>query len=386
MGVPGPHRQDQKALSQVAQSRVQWALGIDVGGQSGSEAWEFTVTHLKTVAKGAMIGIANIIPGVSGGTVALMLGIYERILQAIDHLSPNTARALFGLLAGTAQSRARFRTEMERIDAVFLVFLALGTVLAIVLSAELITFLLDAHREPTYGFFFGLVLVSAWTPFSLIKKKTALCAGMVALGAIGVISIASAISQDTLIDRAKAHTEQGFSDLGTASDSAHRGEPSSAVPLHLLYIFGLGFIAISAMILPGVSGSFVLLLLGGYFTILRAISERDIGILTVFLLGCGVGLIAFSRFINFLLKRWHDLTMGVLLGLVLGSLWMLWPFKATQQMGSETVSLHNLFPDSWAANEWWTLAAAVLGGLVVVCLIWFEVRGSQPTTTRRNAA
>jgi len=163
---------------------------------------ELHLRILKTSFDGAMIGVANIIPGVSGGTVALMLGIYERILQAIHNVSPTTLKACFGLLTGRVEARKRFLDEMKRIDAAFLVTLALGALLAIFLSAELITFLLDKHHDPTYGFFFGLVLFSALTPLSLIKNKNLLCVVMVILGAIAVILTANAVSGDTPVTKA----------------------------------------------------------------------------------------------------------------------------------------------------------------------------------------
>ncbi len=327
-----------------------------------------------------MIGVANIIPGVSGGTVALMLGIYERILEAIQNVSPTTLKVCCSLLTGRVEARKRFLDEMIRIDAGFLITLALGALLAIVLSAELITFLLDQHHDPTYGFFFGLVLLSALTPLSLIKKKNLLSALMVILGAIGVILTTNAISQDTLVKKAEIHTQQGIVSATDNTNSAVVENPQET-PLELVYIFLLGFVAISAMILPGVSGSLLLLLLGGYFTILHAISERDLLILGTFLMGCVTGLILFSRFISFLLKRWYDPTMSVLLGLVLGSLWMLWPFKTAEQVGSETVYLDNFFPASWAANEWLTMGTVVLGSVLVLCLLWFERRGKTQATS-----
>jgi len=361
-------------------SALQCALESDLTAAVQNVLKEQHLRFIKTSADGAMIGIANIIPGVSGGTVALMLGIYERVLNAIQQVSPYTVKAVFGLFTGRPEARKRFFTEMERIDAAFLCTLAFGAVVAVVLTAELITILLDQHHDPTYGFFFGLVLFSALTPLSLIKKKNLLSILMVVLGAAGVILVTNAISKDTLVKKAEIKTEQQINP--TPSPNLEMVEDASETdgsPLQLAYIFVLGFVAISAMILPGVSGSFLLLLLGGYFTILQAITERDWVILAIFFMGCGVGLILFSRFINFLLKRWYDPTMGVLLGLVLGSLWMLWPFKVAQQIGSETVYLNNLFPSSWASNEWLTVAAAVLGSFLVLCLLWFEHRG-----TRKN--
>ncbi len=137
-------------------------------------------------------------------------------------------------------------------------------------------------------------------------------------------------------------------------------------------MFIIGAIAISAMILPGISGSFLLLLMGGYITILNAVSSRNIPVLIVFTLGCVVGIALFSRLINFLLRKWHDLTMGFLVGLVVGSLWMIWPFKTTALVGEKTIFLSNKIPANFGMNEIYSLLAIITGIIIVTILLIIE--------------
>ena len=138
-------------------------------------------------------------------------------------------------------------------------------------------------------------------------------------------------------------------------------------------IFLSGALAISAMILPGISGSFLLLLLGSYFEILEAIATRDLLTIGVFALGCLAGVVMFSRLLNFLLERFHDTTMAFLAGLVAGSLWLVWPFKATFTVGSETVYLHNILPVMETATLL-TFATMAAGAFLVAVMIRFERR------------
>jgi uncharacterized membrane protein len=142
--------------------------------------------------------------------------------------------------------------------------------------------------------------------------------------------------------------------------------------LRLFLMFAAGMIAISAMILPGISGSFLLLLMGAYFEILKAITYRDFLVLFVFALGCGIGILVFTRFLNFLLKRWHDLTMSFLLGLVLGSLWAIWPFKASTKVGDETIYLANQMPMAMSSDVVLTTLTFLLGSVIVAIFIWLE--------------
>ncbi|MCK5241741.1 DUF368 domain-containing protein [bacterium] len=327
---------------------------------------------IKVFLKGTVIGIANIIPGVSGGTMALVLGIYERLIAAIHNISLETVKSCFGVLKMKAAAREVFWREMRRIDVFFLGTLGLGAVVAIVALANAMTYLLEKQHDPTYGFFFGLVAVSAWVPYQLIRKKTwvSLLVGLVALGS--VVMLANTMSGEAMLEKEqtkyemKLAQEQAF-DQAAATTKKH-------APWHLLLMFIAGAVAISAMILPGISGSFLLLLMGAYFEILKAITYRDFLVLFVFALGCGIGILVFTRFLNFLLKRWHDVTMSFLLGLVLGSLWAIWPFKAVTQVGEKTIYLANQMPTTIGSNALLTTLTFLLGGAIVSVFIWLEQR------------
>ncbi|MCP4755850.1 MAG: DUF368 domain-containing protein [Proteobacteria bacterium] len=340
---------------------------------------------IRDLLHGAIIGVANIIPGVSGGTMALVLGFYERLISAIHHISPSTIKACVGILRFNSRSFEELQAELKKIDAFFLLKIAVGAMVAIVALANLMTYLLESWHDPTYGFFFGLVLISAAAPFKLIKRKSVsvLIAGLVALGV--VVGVSNAVSGDALIEKAQVKYEMKASQESTSTaDTASQPKPRTLDAVRLLFLFLMGAVAISAMILPGVSGSFLLLLMGGYFEILKAITDRDIPVLLVFGLGCLIGIVVFTRFLNFLLERWHDQTMGALLGLVIGSLWAIWPFKTSAVVGGETIYLSNRWPDLLGSMELYTLLAALIGMVIVSFLLWMEGR-TQETSEETTA-
>ncbi|HON76905.1 MAG TPA: DUF368 domain-containing protein [Spirochaetota bacterium] len=328
---------------------------------------------IKDLFKGAVIGIANIIPGVSGGTMALVLGIYERLIDAIHNISSETIVSTLRLFLFKKESFESFKTEMKRIDALFLLILGTGALSAIIALAKLMTYLLKHQHDPTYGFFFGLVLLSVIAPFQLIKKKTVPVFLAVIIAISSVFAISYAVSGDTMLHKAQKKHELT---LKTSQSSIAQPAVSNqrVKVLKYLYLFFLGAVSISAMILPGVSGSFLLLLLGGYFEILEAITTRNIPVLGAFALGCIVGILLFTRLLDFLLKKWYDQTMGFLVGLVIGSLWMIWPFKTTALVGDETVYLSNMIPAQFSANEILTVAAFVAGSLIVAVMLIIEAR------------
>ena len=328
---------------------------------------------IKDLFKGAVIGIANIIPGVSGGTMALVLGIYERLIDAIHNISSETIVSTLRLFLFKKESFESFKTEMKRIDALFLLILGTGALSAIIALAKLMTYLLKHQHDPTYGFFFGLVLLSVIAPFQLIKKKTVPVFLAVIIAMSSVFAVSYAVSGDTMLHKAqKKHELTLKTSQSTIAQPAVSRQRVKV--LKYLYLFFLGAVSISAMILPGVSGSFLLLLLGGYFEILEAITTRNIPVLGAFALGCIVGILLFTRLLDFLLKKWYDQTMGFLVGLVIGSLWMIWPFKTTALVGDETVYLSNMIPAQFSANEILTVAAFVAGSLIVAVMLIIEAR------------
>jgi putative membrane protein len=274
---------------------------------------------LATFVKGALVGIANIIPGVSGGTFALILGIFDRLVGALNALGPSTVRALLGLVAGgfRAERRRAFAAEWRRIDAWFLVVLMAGAGVAILSSSFLIDWLLSTHWSPTLAFFVGLILPSVAVPWGMMEKRGALLLWAVP-GAALTVGVSLMMPEG-----------------GAGSDN-------------LAVAAGTGALAISAMILPGISGSFLMLVLGQYQNVLGKLTGLQRGLaegrldIDAFLwlgalgLGMFVGLLAFARLLDFLLRRFKAATMAFLIGLLLGSLWVLWPFKDISS-GAEVV-------------------------------------------------
>ncbi|PKL44818.1 MAG: hypothetical protein CVV41_05485 [Candidatus Riflebacteria bacterium HGW-Riflebacteria-1] len=330
--------------------------------------------------RGFAIGVANIIPGVSGGTVALMLGIYQRLLDAISAIGPQTIKAF-------AAGRAGIKSELERIDAAFLVSLGIGAGLAIVASARLMSYLLETHHDPTYGFFFGLVAASLVVPWRLVKRlapgNVISCLVAIAL----VVGLTLAMSGE---DRLQAAQKKALIKSATSATPADSTTPAgqttkmsvSTDSSNILLFFVSGIVAICAMILPGISGSFMLLLIGVYFDILLCINERQIFMLAVFAAGAATGLLLFTRLLKYLLQRYADATMSFLLGLVLGSLYAIWPFKSFGMVAGRRVDVANIMPDSFAANEGLTLLAFALGLAVVIIFMVIESRQKRPSTSQ----
>jgi len=298
------------------------------------------VRHMLAVFYGALVGIANIIPGVSGGTFALVLGIYERLLKAIGAFGLGSVKVLGGWLIkpGDSVRRKELIEEFKRMDLAWLALLALGAGIAILASSRLISVMLEEHLAPTLAFFIGLIVPSIVVPYRLLSRKGWREALACVLGTGGIVAL-------TFLDSGGT-TGLGLAGLGLA-----------------------GAVAISAMILPGVSGSFILMMLGEYKHVLDAINSMDFVRLGIFGLGCIVGLLAFVRLLNYLLKRFHSVTMAFLTGLIFGSLWVLWPFKALAP-GAKIATGVNIWPGSFDATLAWSAAAFVLGLLGSVGMLW----------------
>jgi len=265
---------------------------------------------VRTFIKGILVGIANIIPGVSGGTFALILGIFDRLVAAINAVGLRTARAVLRVVAGgfSAGRRREFAGEWRRVDGRFLTVLIAGAAAAVLSSSFLIEWLLEAHWSPTLAFFVGLILPSVAVPWGMMDRRGAALLWIVPGAALTV-------GVSLLMPDGGA----GSANLAAAAAT--------------------GALAVSAMILPGISGSFIMLVLGQYQTMLdkltglqRGLAEGRVeagALLWLGALGLGmlVGLLAFARLLDFLLKRFKAATMAFLIGLLLGSLWVLWPFK-----------------------------------------------------------
>jgi len=244
--------------------------------------------YLAITLKGMGMGAADVVPGVSGGTIAFITGIYEELIgsiKSIDHT----------LIATLKESG--IPGVWKQVNGNFLVALFLGIGISIVSLAKGISFLLDNHPVLVWSFFFGLIIASAY----VIAKKIA--------------------SWNVPVFIAMA--------IGTGIAYFITVAAPAETPNATWFVFLSGMIAICAMILPGISGSFILLLMGKYKYILSSISEFKLDVLITFALGCGVGLLTFSHVLNWMFKRYHDLTVALLTGFMIGSLNKVWPWKET---------------------------------------------------------
>jgi putative membrane protein len=305
--------------------------------------------HILLFAKGIAMGAADVVPGVSGGTVAFISGIYDELLRSIASVP-----AALGMLL-----RGRFLAAWQAANATFLLVLLTGILTSVLSLARVITFLLAVHPIPVWSFFFGLILVSSHLVAREIQRWNWSRFVSFAMGAAFAywITVASPVQWGT--------------------DS--------------LSIFFAGSIAICAMILPGISGSFILLLLGLYPFILGAVKGLDINVLMLFASGCLVGIVSFAGLLRWLLVRWRDLTLALLTGLMLGSLNKLWPWKETltwhaDSHGQQMPLLQaNLLPGRFAevSGQDPQLLLAILlalgGVLLVLGLEWLAGRRQQST-------
>lgn len=237
--------------------------------------------------KGFAMGAANVIPGVSGGTIALITGIFGRIINALNGLmSFKTWKLLFA---------GKFKEFVSKVDGRFLLAVMIGAVLSVFTLAKLMLYLLDQYPVQTWAFFLGMIAASA--VFMLAEVRC----WRVSYGLWIAVGIGLGIALCTL------------SPTETTDD--------------LWFIFICGAIAICTMILPGVSGSFILLLLGKYEYIMNAIRYLNWPVLAVFGIGCAIGIVAFSKALHWLLARYQQQTMLVLVGFVMGSLIKVWPWS-----------------------------------------------------------
>ncbi|MBI9068170.1 MAG: DUF368 domain-containing protein [Salinivirgaceae bacterium] len=252
---------------------------------------------ISLIFKGMAMGAANVIPGVSGGTIALITGIFERLINAIKSFDLTAIKLLFS---------GKIKELIKYIDFWFLVSVFGGIGIAIISLAHLFEFLFKSYPVYIWSFFFGLVLASVYFVGKTVKKWN------LSVIISFIVGTAVAISISVLTP---ASENSGF-----------------------FYLIICGVVAICSMILPGLSGSFVLILLGNYqLVMISAVSELNIAILAPVAIGAVVGLIAFSHGLSWLLKKFHNQTISTLTGFILGSLGILWPWKnvLTQTFGEK---------------------------------------------------
>lgn len=290
------------------------------------------------------MGAADIVPGVSGGSIALITGIYQRLLDSINSFNRENLSLLL---------QWDLKKFYKSVNGTFLLSLLLGILTSIFTLSKVITYLMDEHPIPLWSFFCGLILISAFLILKEIKRWH--------LGVVLAVLVGTALAW-------------WVTEL-----------PPTSSPNAIWFTFLAGAIAICAMILPGISGSFILLILGKYEGILAAVSERDFLTLGIFALGCLVGILSFSRLISWLLRKFYSTTIGLLSGFMLGSINKLWPWKIVTQYrisssGEEKPFLtENLWPTEYLSQVGQepnlTLAiAGFLGGIILVFGIDYVAR------------
>lgn len=291
--------------------------------------------YLMLVLKGMAMGAADVVPGVSGGTIAFITGIYEELLNSIKSVNLQTLKLLF---------TGKFASFWKAVNGNFLAALFLGIAISVFSLAKGLGYLLHHYPILIWSFFFGLVVASTIYVARAIKKWRAMDVAAFFAG----IAIAYFI---TIISPAEANTTWWF-------------------------IFLSGSIAICAMILPGISGSFILVLLGMYRFILDAVGQLDIAVLLTFLVGAAIGIIAFSNLLSWLLKNFHNLTVALLTGFMVGSLNKVWPWKKVTETfidrHGEVKSLAetNILPGTY---EQITGSSSMLMGAILLAIAGFAL-------------
>ena len=262
--------------------------------------------------KGMAMGAADVVPGVSGGTIAFIAGIYDELINSIKSINMHSLKLLF---------TGKIAAFWKAVNGNFLFALLLGIAISVFSLAKLITYLLLNEPGLVWSFFFGLVLASTWFVTKDIKGwnwKTV-------AGFVGGAVIAYYIT------------------VATPAETS----------TNLMFIFLCGAIAICAMILPGISGSFILVLLGKYFYVMEAVKTLDLVVLGVFAFGAALGITSFSRVLSYALKNFRNITLSVLSGFMLGSLNKVWPWKEVEKLvsdGHEVMIEHNIAPNTEVAE------------------------------------
>ena len=255
--------------------------------------------------KGMAMGAADVVPG---GTIAFIAGIYDELINSIKSINMHSLKLLF---------TGKIAAFWKAVNGNFLFALLLGIAISVFSLAKLITYLLLNEPVLVWSFFFGLVLASTWFVTKDIKGwnwKTV-------AGFVGGAVIAYYIT------------------VATPAETS----------TNLMFIFLCGAIAICAMILPGISGSFILVLLGKYFYVMEAVKTLDLVVLGVFAFGAALGITSFSRVLSYALKNFRNITLSVLSGFMLGSLNKVWPWKEVEKLvsdGHEVMIEHNIAPNT----------------------------------------
>ena len=289
--------------------------------------------YLLLAAKGCAMGMADVVPGVSGGTIAFISGIYEELIESIKSVN-GTALRLLGTL--------RLKEFWRHVNGRFLLPVLIGIGIAIFSLARLMTYLLTHHPIAIWSFFFGLIVASAL----LVARQ---------IGHWNVRTVAACL-------------------VGAAAAWWITIATPTETPDTWWFIMLSGAIAICAMILPGISGAFILLLLGKYQFIMQAVGDLNIPVIVIFVVGAVAGIISFSHLLSWLLKHWHDVTVAVLMGFMVGSLNKVWPWKEVVETYTDShgkimpLVESNVAPGRFEAL---TQQDALLAEAIVLCIVGF---------------
>lgn len=285
--------------------------------------------------KGMAMGAADVVPGVSGGTIAFIAGIYEELLDSLKNINLEAFKKLF---------REGFGSFWAHMNGKFLIILFAGILTSIFSLAYAINYLLETQAILVWSFFFGLIVASAWLIGKSIEKwNIPLVAGLL---------LGTAIAYYITITGSTQTTEAGW------------------------FIFLSGALAICAMILPGISGSFILLLLGKYKYIIESLTELRLDVIILFALGCVVGLLSFARLLSWMFKHYKNLTIALLTGFMIGSLNKVWPWKrdletTIDRHGEEVAILQeSILPTHFEgdAKLIWAIVLAFAGFMLIYLL------------------
>ncbi len=284
--------------------------------------------------KGMAMGAADVVPGVSGGTIAFISGIYEELLRTISNVNLSVLKTL---------KQEGVKATWEKINANFLLALFIGIAISVVSLAKGISFLLATKPILVWAFFFGLVLASIIYVGKQITKWR--------FQEITVLTIACLVAYYITIVKPMVSDDASF-----------------------LFLFLAGMLAICAMILPGISGAFILVLLGAYETILNAVHDKNLQIITIVGLGCVIGLLSFSRILKYLFENYKNITLAGLTGFIIGSLNKIWPWKETltTRINSKGLTVpvlqNSILPNNYQgdAELLWAVVLAVFGFLLIL--------------------
>ncbi len=280
--------------------------------------------------KGLGIGAANVIPGVSGGTIALITGIFEKLIDSIKSFNLTALKLIF---------KADFKGFAKHVNLDFLIAVFLGVAVSILTFARVLDYLFTNYPVYIWAYFFGLIMASVFFVGKTISRWSF---GVILIFIIGT-GIAGAISM----------------------------LPAAAENSSFLYLFLCGVVAVCSMILPGLSGSFILILMGNYkLVMIDAVNNLDLMILLPVVIGAAVGLLGFSYFLSWIFKKYKDQTIALLTGFILGSLAILWPWKheITKTFGGKikVIGYERFFPEHFNTEVILAIVYAVLG----IASIW----------------